>query len=192
MPRQGLDRERVVDAAVAIADADGLGGVTLARVAADLGVRAPSLYNHVDGRDALLREVALRGIAGLSAALARATVGRSGDEALEAMAHAYRTYATEHPGCYAATVAAPAEGDAEHAAAAAEPIGIVVAVIRPWELGPEDQLHAVRVIRSAIHGFIALESGGGFALPLDLDASFATLVAVLVGGLDRRGADTGA
>ena len=189
MPRQGLDRGRVVDAAVAIADADGLEAVTLARVAADLGVRAPSLYNHVQGREALLREVSLRGISGLSAALARATVGRSGDEALETMAHAYRAYAAEHPGCYAATVAAPADSDAEHAAAAAEPVGIVVAVIRPWELGPEDELHAVRVIRSGLHGFIALEAGGGFALPLDLDASFAALVAVLVGGLDRRRAD---
>ena len=189
MPRQGLDRGRVVDAAVAIADADGLEAVTLARVAADLGVRAPSLYNHVQGREALLREVSLRGISGLSAALSRATVGRSGDDALEAMAHAYRAYAAEHPGCYAATVAAPADSDAVHAAAAAEPVGIVVAVIRPWELGPEDELHAVRVIRSALHGFIALEAGGGFALPLDLDASFAALVAVLVGGLDRRRAD---
>ena len=189
MPRQGLDRGRVVDAAVAIADADGLEAVTLARVAADLGVRAPSLYNHVQGREALLREVSLRGISGLSAALSRATVGRSGDDALEAMAHAYRAYAAEHPGCYAATVAAPADGDAEHAAAAAEPVGIVVAVIRPWELGPEDELHAVRVIRSGLHGFIALEAGGGFALPLDLDASFAALVAVLVGGLDRRRVD---
>ena len=189
MPRQGLDRGRVVDAAVAIADADGLEAVTLARVAADLGVRAPSLYNHVQGREALLREVSLRGISGLSAALSRATVGRSGGDALEAMAHAYRAYAAEHPGCYAATVAAPADGDAEHAAAAAEPVGIVLAVIRPWELGPEDELHAVRVIRSGLHGFIALEAGGGFALPLDLDASFAALVAVLVGGLDRRRAD---
>jgi len=190
VPRRGLDREQVVDAAIAIADDEGLERVTLARVAADLGVRAPSLYNHVDGREALLREVSLRGIAGLAAALSRATVGRSGDEALEAMAHAYRAYAAEHPGCYAATVAAPLGGDAEHAAAAAEPVGIVVAVIRPWELGPDDELHAVRVIRSALHGFIALEAGRGFALPLDLDASFAALVAMLIGGLDRRRAET--
>ncbi len=186
VPRQGLDRERVVDAAVAIADADGLEAVTLARVAADLGVRPPSLYNHVDGREALLREVSLRGIAGLSAALGGATVGRSGNEALEAMAHAYRTYAGQHPGCYAATVAAPAAGDAEHAGAAARPVEIVIAVIRPWQLGAEEELHAVRVIRSALHGFIALESGGGFALPLDLDASFAALVRTLSGGLDAQ------
>ena len=54
-PGAGLDPERVVDAAAAIADAEGLDAVTLARVAGGLGVRAPSLYNHVDGRGGLLR-----------------------------------------------------------------------------------------------------------------------------------------
>jgi AcrR family transcriptional regulator len=58
MPRRGLDAERVVDAAAQLADAHGLQAVTLARVAGELGVRAPSLYNHVEGRDGLLRAVA--------------------------------------------------------------------------------------------------------------------------------------
>ena len=186
MPRRGLDREQVVDAAVRIADADGLQAVTLARVAGELGVRAPSLYNHVASREALQREIALRGIAGLTAALSQAAVGRSGPDAVAALAHAYRAYAHEHPGCYAATVAAPAAGDAEHEQAAAGPVELVVAVIRPWGLGPEAQLHAVRVIRSALHGFVALEAGGGFALPLDLDDSFEALVTMLVCGLDER------
>ena len=55
MPRRGLDRARVVAAAGDIADAEGLEAVTLARVAQQLGVRSPSLYNHVAGRDGLLR-----------------------------------------------------------------------------------------------------------------------------------------
>jgi len=93
MPRAGLDTERVVDAASAIADADGLDAVTLARVAGGLGVRAPSLYNHVDGRAGLLRALALRGVRELTAALREAAIGRSGPDALAAAARAYRAYA---------------------------------------------------------------------------------------------------
>ena len=119
MPRRGLDRERVVDAAVAIADADGLEAVTLARVAAALEVKPPSLYNHVDGRDALVRAIALRALAELTDALRRAATGRAGADALGAVARAQLAYARAHPGRYAATVAAPAAGDAEHEAAAA-------------------------------------------------------------------------
>ena len=62
----------------AIADAEGLDAVTLARVAGGLGVRAPSLYNHVDGRAGLLRALALRGVRELTAALRDAAVGRVG------------------------------------------------------------------------------------------------------------------
>ena len=74
MPRAGLDRERVVDAAIAIADDEGLHAVSLARVAAALGVRPPSLYKHVDGRDALLRAIAVRSVRELTDALRAAAV----------------------------------------------------------------------------------------------------------------------
>jgi AcrR family transcriptional regulator len=185
MPRAGLDTERVVDAAAEIADAEGLDAVTLARVAGRLGVRAPSLYNHVDGRAGLLRALALRGMRELTAALRDAAVGRSGDDALGATARAYRAYAGAHPGLYAASVAAPALDDAEHRAAAQETVDVVYAVLRGWDLEGDDAVHAARAFRSAIHGFVALEAAGGFGMPVDLGASFERLVATLAGGLAR-------
>lgn len=183
MPRAGLDTERVVDAASAIADAEGLEAVTLARVAAGLGVRAPSLYNHVDGRAGLLRALALRGVRELTAVLRDAAVGRSGADALGATARAYRAYARAHPGLYAASVAAPAPDDAEHQAAAAQSVEVLYAVLRGWQLAGDGAVHAARVFRSAIHGFVLLEANGGFAIPVDVDTSFERLVATLAGGL---------
>ncbi|UJW32195.1 TetR/AcrR family transcriptional regulator [Saccharothrix sp. AJ9571] len=52
--RAPLSRDRVVGAAMALADEKGEGGVTMRAVAARLGVEAMSLYNHVAGRDDLL------------------------------------------------------------------------------------------------------------------------------------------
>jgi AcrR family transcriptional regulator len=52
--RDRLTRERVLAAAMAVADADGLPAVTMRRVAADLGVEAMSLYHHVPSKDGLL------------------------------------------------------------------------------------------------------------------------------------------
>lgn len=52
--RQPLSRERVVEAAVALADAQGLGALTMRRLAQDLGVEAMTLYYHVGRKDALL------------------------------------------------------------------------------------------------------------------------------------------
>ena len=78
MPRMGLDPARVVEVAAGIADSEGLDAVTLARVAGELGVRSPSLYNHVAGRADLLRAIAVLSVRELTAALREATVGRSG------------------------------------------------------------------------------------------------------------------
>jgi Tetracyclin repressor-like, C-terminal domain len=36
-----------------------------------------------------------------------------------------------------------------------------------------------RIVRAALHGFIALEANEGFGIPLDLDESFARLVSTL-------------
>jgi AcrR family transcriptional regulator len=187
MPRMGLDSARVVDVAAAIADAEGLQAVTLARVAGDLGVRPPSLYNHVDGRPDLLRAIAVRSVRELAEALREAAVGRSGAEALTAAAHAYRAYARARPGRYEATLAAPTRGDEEHRAAAAEAVDVMLAVMRAWDLEGDDAIHAVRAFRSAVHGFVAIEAADGFGLAVDVDESFARLVAALAGGLGEPG-----
>jgi AcrR family transcriptional regulator len=52
--RARLDAERIIDAAVAVADEGGLAKVSMRNVARQLGVEAMSLYHHVDGKDALL------------------------------------------------------------------------------------------------------------------------------------------
>jgi AcrR family transcriptional regulator len=187
MPRMGLDAARVVEAAAGIADADGLESVTLARVAADLGVRAPSLYNHVDGRGDLLRAIAVLGVRELTAALREAAVGRSSADALTAAARAYRAYARAHPGRYAATLAAPTRGDEEHRAAASEAVDVMLAIMRGWDLEGDEAIHAVRAFRSAVHGFVAIEAADGFGMAVDVDASFDRLVATLAGGLSEPG-----
>jgi AcrR family transcriptional regulator len=183
MPRRGLDEARVLDAAAAIADDEGLDAVTVARVAQELGVRPPSLYNHVAGRDALVRGIALRALRELGDAVRDATVGRAGVDALAGFAAAYRDYARAHPGAYAATVRAPAPGDAEHDAAAQAVVGTALAVLRGWGLEGDDAIHATRAIRSAVHGFVSIEAGGGFGLPADREESFRRMVAALAAGL---------
>ena len=71
-------------------------------------------------------------------------------------------------------------------AASAAVVGVVLAVLRGYDLDGDDAIHAARIIRSALHGFVALQSAGGFGIPLDLDQTFERLVTALDVGL--RGA----
>ncbi|HXD64477.1 MAG TPA: TetR-like C-terminal domain-containing protein [Solirubrobacteraceae bacterium] len=183
MPRAGLDAAAVVAAAAALADEDGLGQLTLAGLAAALGIRTPSLYAHVDGLSDLRARLAVRGAEEMASALQVAAAGRAGVDALRAVAQAYRAYARAHPGTYAASqVASDLEGNRAAAAAA---VGVFLAVLNGYGITGDAAIHAVRAVRSALHGFVSLEREGGFGIPLSLDESFATLLDMLDAGLQR-------
>jgi AcrR family transcriptional regulator len=183
----GLDRRQVIEAAVALADDDGLASVSLARVAAALGVASPSLYSHVDSLAALRRELALEASARLGADIRDAITGSGGQAALRRVAHVYRAFARTHPGLYATlhTTAVPSE-DAELAAAFAAMLPDFAVVLSGLGLPERDVVPLIRTVRSALHGFVSLEASGGFGLPEDVDESFETLINVIVAGLLAR------
>ncbi|NMN96249.1 WHG domain-containing protein [Antrihabitans stalactiti] len=186
MPRVGLTPTLVVSAAADIADLDGLDALTLARLAEQLDVRVPSLYKHVNGLDDLRRELALVGVRELTAIVSSATVGRSGTDALRALCASYRDYSRRYPGRYAAMQRAPDHdnpADDELRTAGAELVGLFTKVLRGYNFGDDDAIHATRILRSALHGFTALENLGGFGLPQSIDDTFEHLLDVLVSGL---------
>ena len=141
------------------------------------------------GLEGLRRELALLGLRLLTARLARATVGKARGEAIRALADAYRAFARERPGLYAATLRSPEGADEELRYAGQEAVEVALAVLAAYDLARDDALHAVRALRAIVHGFVSLEAAGGFGLPLDLDESFRRLVDAFVGALERSVAD---
>jgi AcrR family transcriptional regulator len=184
VPRAGLDPAVVTAAAAELADEVGLDSVTMGSLAARLGVRAPSLYKHVEGQADILRRIAVQALTELGDALRDALQGRAGRAALVAAADAFRTYATEHPGRYAATVRVTSVQPGDPLAAAGTRVFNSLAVVLDGSrIDPADTIHALRMLRSLLHGFATLESSGVFQLDTDVDDSFAWLVGFLDRGL---------
>lgn len=179
MPRAGLTPKIVVEEAARLADEVGLDRLTLAMLAQRLGVALPSLYKHVRGLDALLQKLSALATAELAAEVSAAAAGRARTDAVRSVAAAYRDYARRHPGRYPATQRVPDPDDPEHVVAGERAVGTIYAVLRGYGLSGDDTVDATRALRSALHGFIALESAGGFGLPQDIDRSFAQLVEAL-------------
>ena len=181
MPRAGLSPEVVVSEAARLVDAEGAGALTLSALAQRFGVAQPSLYKHVGGLDDLHGRLALVATRELGAAMRRAASGRSGAQATAAVARAYRDYAREHPGTYAYLLRPRADDDA-HAQAAQEVLDVLADVLASYGIaGESDLVDPVRFLRATMHGFVALEIAGGFAMARSTDTSFDALVA----GLDR-------
>jgi AcrR family transcriptional regulator len=181
VPRAGLSPPRVVDTALALIDESGADALTLARVAERAGVAAPSLYKHVAGRSELRRLVRLRVLAEFDQALRDATLGRSGPEALRALATAYRAYLRAHPHRLPFLEAAP--DDPETGVAVERVVEVAYAAVRGYGLTGSEAVHAIRCLRAAVHGFAHLEALGGFGLPEDVDATFERLLDLVSQGV---------
>ena len=182
MPRAGLTPDVIARAAAELLNREGRQALTLARVAGELGVRSPSLYNHIDGLEGLEREMALGGVDQLAEACRTAVMGRSGADALRAIAHAYRHFARSQPGVYALTQVARPQ-DAEYEAKAERVLEPVFAVLAGFGLAGDDLIHAARALRAALHGFALLEVQGGFGLDIEVDASFEWMIGMLERGV---------
>jgi AcrR family transcriptional regulator len=94
-PRQPiLSRQRIIEVATSIVDSGGLDALSTRRLAAELGVSAPSLYNHFPTKEAILD-----GIADAIVAQVDLTVldGEDWARSLVAWARGYRRALAAHP-----------------------------------------------------------------------------------------------
>jgi AcrR family transcriptional regulator len=183
----GLDHDAVVTAAGDLVDEAGVGALTLARLAATLGVRSQSLYAHVDGLDGLLRDLALDSVRRLGDQLRSSVIGRSGRAALQAVADAYWDFATAHPGRYAATIRDPGDDDELNEAnlRAAEAL---MRVLQSFGLSGTDEVHAHRAVWSGIHGFLTLEHAGVLQRPASVRESYRRMIASYADALEPASA----
>ncbi len=93
-PRAALTREAVLDAALTCFAERGYHGTPLSRIAAELGVRTPSLYHHVDSKQELLLTLVERTVTGVLDDFRAAVCGRT--DPVERLHHAVLVYAHRH------------------------------------------------------------------------------------------------
>jgi len=187
--RAGLDRAAVVRAAAALVNAQGAQALTINRLARDLGVQPPSLYNHIAGLADLQRELALLSTRALGDRIVSAVAGKSGAAGIFAMADAYRAYIQEFSGLYLASLRASGTmemPDPELKAEEERVVRVTLALMESFGLAGDEAIHAVRGLRSVVHGFTTLEAAGGFGMPLDLDESFRRLIETVIRGLESQ------
>jgi AcrR family transcriptional regulator len=182
--RVGVDRRAVVRAAVAVVDRDGVEALTMAALAADLGIRGPSLYAHVRNLAELRRDLWLWVLDDLGERLRASVMGRSGRDALVAFATALRDYGRDHPARYLLTLDPPVPFDDAAVAARRQANAAFRAVIASFGLQGEEAVHCGRALRAAVHGFVELEARNALATHQG-DESWEFLLMLLVNGIER-------
>lgn len=182
--RTSLDR--IVRAGAQVLEADGLDGLTMQAVARVVGVRAPSLYKHVAGRDALVRLIAEDAVGDLARRVDDAAPpGSEPAAALGRAAHALRTFARERPAAFRLVFAPGAESTRPDPELLAQASATILRVAGELA-GEAEALEAARTVTAWATGFLAMELAGAFRLGGDVDAAFAWGVTHLADGLTRR------
>jgi AcrR family transcriptional regulator len=186
-PRGGtLSQDDIVRAALRVVERRGPGALGINEVARQLGIQPASVYNHVEGVAALRALVVASGYRALLLELAPNESVASARQALEGVARAFRTFAKAHPALYALMTQEPlADGPQKE-----ELRGLVFdslgGALLQLRVPKEHLVDAIRSLRSAVFGFIALEANGELELGESPDASFDFMLETFLRGLEHK------
>lgn len=184
--RRGLDRAAVIAAGLEVVGAGGVSGLRMGAVADRLGVKTPSLYNHVASREDLLRSTAEAGWALLEQELAASPRFQDPRSYLLDVAHRYRRFASEHAELYRLMSTVPIlNGPEEDHTLTQRMIGVFAIAMSPLGIEGESAIHCIRALRCAVHGFVSLEAQGQFRLAASPEESFERMLEALLDGWAR-------
>ena len=147
--RQRLSRERVVGAALAIADADGLGALTIRSLATELGVKPMSVYYHVAGKDDILAAL----VDVVFGEIELPVPGRDWRPEMERRADSARAVLARHRWAIGLLESRPDPGPAN-----LRHHDTVLASLRAAGFSPELTAHAYALIDSYVYGFALQEA----------------------------------
>lgn len=161
MSRQPLNRGRVLDAAIRVADRGGAEAISMRRVAQELGVEAMSLYHHLPNKDAVLDGVVDEVFAAIE--LPR-TEGDDWRDAIRTRAHSARAVLSQHTWALGLMDSRRNPGPAtlrHHNA--------VLGVLREAGFTLPMAAHAVSLIDSYIGGYVLQEANLPMTTPADVE-----------------------
>jgi AcrR family transcriptional regulator len=170
-------RQQIVEAARRLLEEQGPAALSMRNVAAEIGIRAPSLYEHVTDKRALESAIIADALTEHGLAQSQAIEDGHSDDPLMDMAMRYREWALTHPHLYRLIYSRDLDRD-EPAVAEAERVAAIP--IRTLTAG---DVPAARVIWSFAHGMVSLELADRFPPDTDVDELWQRGMAALKGTL---------
>lgn len=191
MPRpkgQTLTEKDIVDTAIALLEREGESALGVNRIARELGIQPPSIYNHIAGNGALRLAVCTEGYRRATAFVTEQVLGiEEPTLALKTAAYAQRSFAKAHPNLYHVTTSTPFQlHQPEFTPFFNAEVEFYTGILKPFDLSPDDIVHIIRIFQASIHGFIQAEQVGLFVLSQSIDESFERLINTLLDGFVQQ------
>ncbi|MDO5575296.1 MAG: TetR/AcrR family transcriptional regulator [bacterium] len=160
-----VTKKAVIETASALIDQKGLNQISLKDVAEALGIRTPSLYNHINSLDEMLQEVAHAGMAEMNDLMTKSSIGKISDEAIKAVSAAYLKYMIEHPGIYETIQWASWHQTEETTALLNQFEALLMALIRSCGYDEAADASILRLLTGLLHGYTTIQLRYAFDEP---------------------------
>jgi len=182
------DRNTIIQTARTLIEREGVEQLSLARLATELGIKAPSLYRYIPNKAALLQAVNLLTYRQLFIAYETAlqVAGDDPQDRMLAIFRAHRAFAHANPETYvlAYTTTVPEQRADERVL---EQMARLIQELMSAISGPERSLAALRGALALVHGFVMLELKDQLKRGGDLTQAFEESIAAYVAGWQQRG-----
>lgn len=185
MPRVGLTREKVIERAAELANEKGIEAVTITTLAQYLGIKKPSLYNHIEGPENLRRQIMLYGWKYISGCMVENIKEENPKEALKEYGRGVYRYAIDNPGVFEAMLWYNKYENEE--------LREVTEGLYQFFFKQTDKLginrvmanHLLRTYRALLEGFLLLVVHDSFGNPISIEESFEITLDVFIRGIEQ-------
>lgn len=181
-----ITKADVIQAASDIADKNGLSNVSLKAVAENLNIRTPSLYNHIDNLESLLREVAHNGMKAMNKRMMQAALGKIGDTAIKNVGIEYLNYMIEHPGIYETIQWATWHGNEETRKIFDNYLSLMKALVLSCNFKSVNVDDILNLLTGVLHGYTTLQLRYAFTKPDEVRTALSTALDTVLLGLHQK------
>jgi len=185
LPKIKIDKESVIKEAAYMANTIGIENLSLKTLAAQLGVKSPSLYNHIDGLDDLKQQLMLYGWKELENKIIQAVIGFSGYDAIRAMCYAFHEYAIENQGVFSTMLWYNQFENEQMNEVTSKMFTIFFKITKSLNISQDNCVHLVRMFRSFLEGFALLENHNAFGNTQLIKDSFELSIDILIEGAKK-------
>lgn len=184
MPRKGLNKETVIDAAIELIGDKGNQAFSINELARRLDIKPASLYNHIQNINELTDDVGSRIAGMLRSVESDAIEGKSKDEALLALCSAYRNFALKNAELYKINMGRQLVGHDFEKAKKGEIVDPMMKTLSEYALDEHQKMHWHRILRATLHGYVSQEFAGRFhGFPVKSDNTFQKAVHMVILGI---------
>ena len=185
MARKGLSKELIIDTAMTLVEEEGYTNLSMRNLAKRLDVKAASLYNHIKSTDDLNSEICIKIADDFFHAQKASMAGKSPQEAILALANAYRNLAKEKQKFYEIVVMLPNSTNEALYEKRKNLFFIVMEAVSKFNLTEEQKFFWQRTLRATVHGFASLENAGYFTIPtINNDEMYNAAILNIIKGME--------